>query len=366
LFPSAPPSTNEHDLRNERISTRIFIILLILSLIILLLYNSLVNTTITINREKPNLQQYKQLYEKYSQTLTCPCTKISTNYKEFFQVNYTLHQLCTSVFVTEEWFLYLARISLHQPLYHDDFLLLGVSIFQALNTLCQMANRTISNSLTQFYSNQYVSAIVTSSDTFLSNIQPLVDQFISSTTNNFLTSFDLIRNATAVNEIMSASQSNYYFVSASNNSTGVVSASYYACSCYRSVKCVKPYPVKNHPMSGPKFYIPDFYYGCYIIESLLQSTLKCFYDQICISQIQSYITYTSPMNVTPLDSSLPSQYLINATVQDLVDDLMIENWNQSITYENYYHHCQPKHCTYTGVSISNGTDYFFEFYPYAS
>ncbi len=283
MFSPVPPSVNQYDFRNEIISTRIFIILLILSFTILLLYNSLLNIKNTIYIEKPTFEEYKRLYRMYPEIITCPCTKIATNYQEFLEINYTLHQLCTSTFVTEEWILYLARNYFYQSLYADDFLLSGASTFQALITVCQMANRTISNSLIQFYSTQYVSATVTPLETFNISIQPLVDQFISSTTNNFLLSFDLIRNTTAVNHIMSASQSNYFFRYGEQNSMKTFAASYRDCWCHHSAKCIASYSVKSHPMVAAAFLIPNFYMGCYIIEALLQSTLECFYDQICIS-----------------------------------------------------------------------------------
>jgi hypothetical protein len=53
------------------------------------------------------------------------------------------------------------------------------------------------------------------------------------------------------------------------------------------------------------------------------------------------------MKETMLDSSLPSHYFINSTIEDLVDHLMIEQWNASPIYEKYYNGCQPTQCTYT-------------------
>ncbi|CAF1367195.1 unnamed protein product [Didymodactylos carnosus] len=129
--------------------------------------------------------------------------------------------------------------------------------------------------------------------------------------------------------------------------------SYYGCICQNSPECVTQYPVNSNPMTAAGFYIPDFYYGCYIMEALLLSTLECFHDEICVNRIQSYITYTSPMNVTILDSSLSSQYFVNSTIQDLVNNLMMEQWNSSITYENYYNQCQPKQCTYTYTTTNS-------------
>jgi hypothetical protein len=37
---------------------------------------------------------------------------------------------------------------------------------------------------------------------------------------------------------------------------------------------------------------------------------------------------------------------VNTTIQELVDDLMIEKWNGSTMYERYYNQCQPTQCSY--------------------
>ncbi len=53
------------------------------------------------------------------------------------------------------------------------------------------------------------------------------------------------------------------------------------------------------------------------------------------------------MNITALDISLLSHFLENSTIEDLLDELMIEEWNRSIMYENYFNECEPTECTYT-------------------
>jgi beta-lactamase regulating signal transducer with metallopeptidase domain len=53
------------------------------------------------------------------------------------------------------------------------------------------------------------------------------------------------------------------------------------------------------------------------------------------------------MNVTALDKSLSSRFLPNSTLKAIVDELMVEQWNQSIMYDRYYNECQPIKCAYT-------------------
>jgi hypothetical protein len=48
-----------------------------------------------------------------------------------------------------------------------------------------------------------------------------------------------------------------------------------------------------------------------------------------------------------LDASLSSEYSMNSTIKELVDNLMIKQWNVSSNFENYYNECQPIERTYT-------------------
>jgi hypothetical protein len=343
-----PPTTDEYELQNERISTRIFIILLTIILTILLLYTSLESVTKTVNVETPTLAQYSQLYATYPQTLTCACTTISINYGKFFDVEYSFHQVCNSIFVTENWINFLATSGARQSLYYDDFRASGTFTFQALSAFCDLINSTISDSLTRFYSSQYVSAFVTPLELFHSQAESLLLQFISTTTNEFLLSVDMIRDITQSNSLLSGLLSNYGF-SLTYGSAFVTSYSltYGDCQCSFSATCVEQYRIYDNTGSIALFTVPGLYFGCYVIDSLLQSSLECFYDQTCIRQLRSYLASSSLMTLTALNSSLPSQYFTNSTIEELLNHLMVEQWNSSQFYNNYYNECRPAQCTYT-------------------
>ena len=167
------------------------------------MYTSLETVTKTVNIKTPTLAQYSHLYATYPQTLTCACTTISINYGKFLHVEYSLHQVCNSIFVTENWINYLDTLYLDTALFTNDFRASGTYTFQALSALCDLVNGTISDSLTGFYSNQYVSAFVTPSELFQSQVQSLILQFISTTTNEFLLSVDMIQSITQSNALFS-------------------------------------------------------------------------------------------------------------------------------------------------------------------
>ncbi|CAF0953880.1 unnamed protein product [Adineta steineri] len=131
---------------------------------------------------------------------------------------------------------------------------------------------------------------------------------------------------------------------------------YSECGCDRSSTCIAQSSIWSSQANMETFYVPGFYIGCYVIEALLQSTLQCFYDQTCMDQLQLYLPSASPMNVTALNSSLPSQYFENSTIENLLNKLMIEEWNSTQMYDRYYDECQPIECTYT-VKTRNSVIY---------
>ncbi|CAF1058517.1 unnamed protein product [Adineta steineri] len=348
LFPSVPLSTDEHELKNQKISTRLYISLFTLSLTILLLHTSLTDITKTITVAKPTLTKYEQLYSKYSQTLICPCKHISINYDKFLYIKYTFHQVCSSVFITDEWITH-NDVILHYLYTSNDPRIVVSYAFQALGAFCELIESTINNSLIQFNSTQYITASVASSDLFQSQAQSFIDQFKLSTTNNFLLSLNMIRKTTQGNAFLSGQLTNYQLMVLDDKQTVLtISMAYSGCSCHLSSTCVNQLSIyKNDSGNVTSFDVPGFYIGCYVIETLLQSTLQCFYDQTCIDELLLYLTTASPINVTALDPSLSSQYSEDSTIEYLLNSLMIEEWNPIQIYDRYYDECQPIECTYT-------------------
>lgn len=62
------------------------------------------------------------------------------------------------------------------------------------------------------------------------------------------------------------------------------------------------------------------------------------------------------MNVTKLDSSLLIKFIESSTVQEITDELMVEQWNSSIMYDNYYNECQLSQFT-SSCTIRNSAIY---------
>ena len=349
LFPSVPPTNDQYELRNQKISTRLFIILLTISLAILLLYTSLATVTKTVIVKTPTLDQYSHLYTEYPETLTCACTKISIDYEKLVNIQYSFHQVCMSDFVTDDWINYLVLSFTEINVNNKDFRWTGTYTFQALRAFCKLMNRTVSDGLDRFYANTYISASVIPLGLFRQQIEASVNQFKSSTTNSFLLSLSIIRDTTLSNTLLSAARTNYYMYLAdvTNIYLTTLSRFYSDCLCDETPTCSETSAIYDFPNAEVRFTVPGLYVGCYVIESLLRSSLQCFYNQTCINILQSYCWSPFPINVTALDPSIPSVYFVNSTIQQMVNSLMVEEWNSSLRYASYYAECRPAQCIYT-------------------
>ena len=82
--------------------------------------------------------------------------------------------------------------------------------------------------------------------------------------------------------------------------------------------------------------------ACYPLEGVLSSTLECYFDPACIELLVSNATAFTPLNATET-----SQFPPNTTVQDLINELMLEQWSFDVSPENYYTQCAPSKCTYS-------------------
>lgn len=74
--------------------------------------------------------------------------------------------------------------------------------------------------------------------------------------------------------------------------------------------------------------------GCTVTYSLLQSTLECFYNQTCLDTIFPHLSTHETFKAMSLDEK--SVFRSNSTVQSIIDSLMVEEWIQSVSYENYF------------------------------
>ena len=195
LFRSMIPSDHEEQQRrNELISTRLFICLLFASFLILLIYTSQVQVTQTITINSPTLGLYSSLYEKHAQTLTCPCSNIAVTQQQFISLTPTFHPVCTSDFIDARWPMGIINAAYSFYVYNRDFRWRGPIMFQALASICTLANVSMNNALIDFKSITLISDNVLPESVFNPQVNASVDLFITSTASSFNRAFRIIRD----------------------------------------------------------------------------------------------------------------------------------------------------------------------------
>lgn len=85
--------TNALILRRQIITTRIYLVLLYVSLLILILFTAFSQKLITDTISKPSLVTYEHLRAKYPNTLSCPCENIAISHEDFLSITVNYHQV---------------------------------------------------------------------------------------------------------------------------------------------------------------------------------------------------------------------------------------------------------------------------------
>ena len=94
--------------------------------------------------------------------------------------------------------------------------------------------------------------------------------------------------------------------------------------------------------------ITGMFIGCLPITSLRLSTLQCFYDRNCLDIVKNALKLEN-LSITALDSTQSSQFLLNTTLDRIIDNLMLEEWSNSQNYTSYFNQCNSQQCSYSIV-----------------
>jgi hypothetical protein len=143
-----------------------------------------------------------------------------------------------------------------------------------------------------------------------------------------------------------------------------VNSTSFACICATDIDCkisIGIYDIDDGWLTPPTFIhhytAPGLFAGCSATDSVMLSTLECYYsDSDCLSILMNYTKQTYIFNVEhplwfdvhPLiyDRKL-SRFPPNTSILTIIKELMIERWNPSSSYDRFYKLCAPSYCTYS-------------------
>ena len=205
LFESPESRLDARQLRIEIISTRIYVFTLTLLTVNLIIYASLMTLTQTMTRTDPSQATYAALYEKYPNTLSCPCKSISIRYEDFTNISVQYHPICTSGFITNAWINQLFDASM-RPLDSDAPSVTFLTYFQLLNAFCSTARRTVQNSIKDFFSEVLVTKNLLSSDSLKNHSEEELSFKLNTSANKIQQHYAFLQNMSHSNQFQTMYQ----------------------------------------------------------------------------------------------------------------------------------------------------------------
>jgi hypothetical protein len=235
----------------------------------------------------------------------------------------------------------------------------GSLVFRTVAAMCSLSWITLSESWHAFNQSKLIADQTVFVDELRARTQSAFNQFKSNTKADLKRDLSLIQAHT--NELLSTFQTNVEFYERPFMSDGPIieittmPVNLDTCFCAIDGDCLREIGfwdanVTESGVGGDlKFVVPNFNSGCFIIQSTLQSTLECFFNQTCLDIIQDEIRSDRSINVSILETN-NTRFRPETTIGAIVDELMLENWGETIDYDKYYEQCAPKRCSYTFTS----------------
>ncbi|CAF1649187.1 unnamed protein product, partial [Adineta ricciae] len=380
LFKKAAERTEEA-IKRQRIITRFYLILLIGTICILCLFTSLTSETMTKIVSKPSLSTYNSLESIYSATLRCPCSKKAIPYQIFLTTSLRFHQICSSGFIQNDW-IKILRSSGFSITENDWSNTVGTE-FRVLSDFCQLANKTIDDATNRFLSQVYIASFAMNQRDFHRELSSIAKQFYQSTLYNFNSLKNFQQLIIQVDQFYRGSiQASFIFYyngltvniitdETSNRQTAKmqfvlseiqpINSTMATCVCAVDPSCHSSAVLYNRSSDYNLMYtVPGWSKGCSGMDSLRLSTLQCLYPESnpdCfplflsviykVSEVFLYLE-SSSLQIKPLiyDSTI-SRYPPNTSMSVIFDEMMLEQWNISASYELFYESCAPAYCSFS-------------------
>ncbi|CAF1265964.1 unnamed protein product [Adineta ricciae] len=363
------------DIQYQEFSTRVYLILLASSIVIYTMFTSLSTHLVIETESYPSFAKYNELWKSYSSTLKCPCSDISVPYSNITSITPHIHQICSSIFVSEMW------ISLTRTISRSSWFGLDARHFRLLSSICNLINRTTDDALRRFNAQFFVTSNVISEVEFNAQLNIIVNQLIESLVINFGLLINFTRLFTQIDEPFTSQnynnlQSFDIALHGTNQNiidqlppkltfrlTGIIdyNGTSTDCICALDTHCqyaVTFYDWQDFFMTEP-YVVPGMTVGCFVFDTLKLSTLECFYSNLCLSLFYYYINQTMLKSDTGVEwfrvhpliyDQDSTQFAPETSLEFIFNEMMMEPWNISLSFKKYYAKCAPIYCTYSQIA----------------
>lgn len=291
----------------------------------------------TIETQKPSLSEYERLIETYAGSVQCSCSQISVQYQSFIELKARFHPICNDGFISRYWFFVWSNGPTIYSLVSRDYVYSGSGQVLAIMSFCDLSQQVVNDSFRQLLSTDFINTQLIPSNLLHQRIQRMIDDFFLTIPKSTINTLSLIRQTTSANMIMNTLSNNWVFTADNVNNNRAARTRpviYSGCSCGLSAQCTD--------------IIHEVRYGCYVIEALMQTTFESFYDSR-----HANLNLTFPaLNI----SVNPTRFGINATVESIINELMVEKFSNNISYANYFAECAPSVCVSSYIDRSHVVD----------
>jgi hypothetical protein len=363
LFETTLTRNDFYERQTARISTRVYLAVLFITLGIITTYLLLPLRVHTVTVENPSQTIFENLYDKYTTTLQCPCSRIVNSYELFTSLSPILHPVCSSLFISEAWIVSISSLNTVASDYDAiDFRVAGPSFFNTLVTLCLLSNLTINDAWYIFDQTSLITGEPLVQSEFYARTKVAIEQFQNDTISEFKNILSLIDLHTKTLYATGYESVDLYTDQLSTSTTqidfGWLPAETSACSCALDGQCndvMSFFSYTDGTIFAPynlTFTLSDIFVTCFVVPSVLQSSLGCFFNQTCLDMVQSEIESERSINISILDAN-STRFSPNSSIGTILDNLMVETWNERIEYFEYYEQCAPEQCTYSYTSRNN-------------
>lgn len=357
-------SSDAIKIRHEILSTRLFLLLFLISLLSLAAYTSL---SVQIQRESvqlPTEATYRTLEAKYATTLQCPCKKIAVPYETFVQVQPSFHQVCSSVFVSQTWIDFTFQTNLTN-IWPMDVRAQMSALWKVVAALCQSATNTFADTLSDFDQSSLISSMVFSEELLRAKTQATLNLAQQTASSALVRPLTLINSVSLANVFITAMSSNYrpiFFPGPLGPSVAVTECRYTmrgsgaTCMCFYNRSCPITGGLYLHPMQDefnvynlnqliPNKTVPGIVLDCTPLQTVYASTFECFFNRSCLNVLLT--AFSNSINISILNESSPSRFLPTTPIEQLATELFIEEIFNQTNYSSYYLQCAPTYCSYT-------------------
>ena len=244
------------------------------------------------------MNTYRKLVDQYP-SLTCECQEIIAPYSIFISVSPRFHQICSSLYALDIFTLHLEN--------RDDLIVMRLlhigsaegSYFNTIRVLCSFAKEKAAQLIETFLQTIYISNHLTHEVEFISIINASIENFKALAPPASIHLIQLIQDIAQGNQLLTGSFSNaklQYNISSTIEDDKIqilwINRFNESCSCGMSLdSCEMLYDEYcNHTYSytgadlcdAP---VPGMHIACYIMNSMLLTSLECFYDAECVSHM---------------------------------------------------------------------------------